>query len=199
MTRRADLKQDSLLRILDAASRRLRGEGLEGAAIAPVMKDAGLTHGAFYSHFANKEELAEAAFRHALVDGRPRWMRHAGHGSWADRVMGLARYYLGPKHRDRLAESCPFSAIGAQAARAPEAFRQAYEQELRKSLNAIGGAPTDADAEHDRYDEAIALMAVCVGGLTLSRAVADPAFSDRILKVAQDAAATLAERAEQAA
>jgi TetR/AcrR family transcriptional repressor of nem operon len=113
--------------------------------------------------------------------------------------MGLARYYLGPKHRDRLAESCPFSAIGAQAGRAPEPFRKAYEQELKKSLNAIGGAPTDAAQEHDRYDEAIALMAVCVGGLTLSRAVADPAFSDRILKVAQDAAAALAERAEQAA
>ena len=62
------------MRILDVAASRLRVEGITGAAIAPVMQEAGLTHGAFYSHFANKDELSIAAFRHALVENRPRWV-----------------------------------------------------------------------------------------------------------------------------
>jgi len=42
-------------------------------------------------------------------------------------------------------------------------------------------------------DDAIALMTVCVGGMALSRAVADPKFSTRILRVAREAAAKLAD------
>ena len=70
-TKRADSKQESQDRILDAAARRLREEGLTGAGIAAVMRDAGLTHGAFYSHFGTKDELAGAAFAHAIGTGRP--------------------------------------------------------------------------------------------------------------------------------
>ena len=43
--RRVDLKQDSLERILDAGARRMCTEGLDRAAIVPVMQDAGLTRG----------------------------------------------------------------------------------------------------------------------------------------------------------
>ncbi len=57
---RAESKQESLDKILDAAARRIREEGLDGAAIVPVMRDAGLTHGAFYSHFSSKDDLANA-------------------------------------------------------------------------------------------------------------------------------------------
>ena len=67
--RRVDLKQKSLDRILDAGARRMRTEGLDRAAIVPVMQDAGLTHGAFYSHFSRKDDLAVAAFVHAITTG----------------------------------------------------------------------------------------------------------------------------------
>ena len=38
------------------------------------MRDAGLTHGAFYAHFDNKQELADAAFTHAITTGRSHWI-----------------------------------------------------------------------------------------------------------------------------
>jgi TetR/AcrR family transcriptional repressor of nem operon len=44
-------------KIVEDASRRVRAEGLTGAAVSAVMQDAGLTHGGFYKHFANKDEL----------------------------------------------------------------------------------------------------------------------------------------------
>jgi TetR/AcrR family transcriptional regulator, transcriptional repressor for nem operon len=44
-------------RLVKDASRRVRAEGLNGAAVSAVMRDAGLTHGGFYKHFASKDEL----------------------------------------------------------------------------------------------------------------------------------------------
>jgi TetR/AcrR family transcriptional repressor of nem operon len=185
--KRAISKQESLDRILDAAARRLREEGLEGAAIVPVMRDAGLTHGAFYSHFSSKDDLASAAFGRAITTGRPHWIKPMRGESWSARLTTLAKRYLSPAHRDNLSTSCGFSALSSDAAHASEQFRASYERELRISLAAI------CDGDDDRLDDAIALMAVCVGGLSLSRAVVDPKLSARILRVARQAAAKLAD------
>ena len=188
-TKRADSKRESLDRILDAAARRLREEGLDGAAIVPVMRDAGLTHGAFYSHFTNKDDLASAAFGRAITTGRPHWIKPMRGESWSARLRSLAKRYLTPAHRDDLSTSCGFAALSSDAAHASDQFRASYERELRTSLAAICGD----DADDKRLDDAIALMSICVGGLSLSRAVVDPKFSARILRVARETAAKLAE------
>ena len=184
---RAESKQESLDRILDAAARRIREEGLDGAAIVPVMRDAGLTHGAFYSHFSSKEELASAAFSRAITTGRSHWIKPMRGESWRERLTSLAKRYLTTAHRDDLSTSCGFATLSSDAAHASDVFRGSYERELRGSLAAI----CDGDDEH--LDDAITLMTVCVGGMALSRAVADPKFSNRILRVARQAAAKLAD------
>ena len=188
-TKRATNKRESLNRILDAAARRLREEGLDGAAIVPVMRDAGLTHGTFYSHFASKEKLADAAFTHAITTGRSHWIKPMRGENWSSRLSGLAKRYLTPAHRDELATSCGFATLSSDAAHGSDEFRSTYERELRKSLAAICGGD---DVDGARLDDAIALMTVCVGGMSLARAVADPEFSERILNVACEAAAKLA-------
>ena len=51
-------------RIVEAAARAIRRSGYDGTGVAEIMKDAGLTHGGFYAHFASREAmLAEAADR----------------------------------------------------------------------------------------------------------------------------------------
>lgn len=196
-SKRARQKQASLTRILDAGAARLRVDGPDGGAIAQVMQDAGLTHGAFYSHFSSKDELAIAAFRHALAGNRQRWIGKTPDRSWSARVARLARGYLNRTHRDDRADSCAFSALATDAARMPAGFREAYEQELRKSLNAMGDRRLEEAGEHERYDEAIAVLALCVGGLLLARAVRSETFSARILKVCRTAAARMGIAAEQ--
>jgi TetR/AcrR family transcriptional repressor of nem operon len=194
---RAENKRESLEKILDAAARRLREEGLEGAAIVPVMRDAGLTHGAFYSHFSSKDDLAGAAFGRAITTGRAHWIKPSRGESWGARLAGLAKRYLTTAHRDDLSTSCGFATLSSDAAHASPAFRARYEHELRKSLAAICEEGADERSTNedsgDRLDDAIALMTVCVGGISLARAVVDPELSARILRVAQDAAARLAE------
>src|SRR5687767_15731631 len=56
-------------RIVDTAARAIRRSGYEGAGVAEIMKEAGLTHGGFYAHFESRAGmLAEAADR-AGADG----------------------------------------------------------------------------------------------------------------------------------
>ena len=188
-TRRDELKRQSLDRILDAASRRLRQEGLGGAAIVPIMRDAGLTHGAFYSHFRTKGDLAVAAFAHSFTTGRPHWIKPMGKQPWSSRLKSLAGRYLTSAHRDNLSTSCAFAALCSDAAHASPRFRAAYERELRTSLAAICD---DAEPDRRRLDDAIALMAICVGGMSLARAVHDNDFSARILRVARETAGKVA-------
>ena len=59
--RRKDVTHE---RIVEAAARAIRRSGYDGTGVADIMKDAGLTHGGFYAHFASREAmLAEAADR----------------------------------------------------------------------------------------------------------------------------------------
>src|SRR5215208_274935 len=52
-----DHKQATRQRILEAAGRRFKQDGIDAAGVAAVMSDAGLTNGAFYAHFKTKEDL----------------------------------------------------------------------------------------------------------------------------------------------
>ena len=62
-------------RIVDIASRRLREKGLEGIGVADLMKEAGLTHGGFYAHFASREALVIEAFGDAMDRSTERWRK----------------------------------------------------------------------------------------------------------------------------
>jgi TetR/AcrR family transcriptional repressor of nem operon len=53
--RKAEVQQ----KIVKDASRRIRTEGLTGAAVSAVMRDAGLTHGGFYKHFQEQGRTAD--------------------------------------------------------------------------------------------------------------------------------------------
>ncbi|HEX2220164.1 MAG TPA: TetR/AcrR family transcriptional regulator [Gemmatimonadales bacterium] len=49
---------------METAARAVRRSGYNGSGVAEIMKEAGLTHGGFYAHFASREGmLAEAADR----------------------------------------------------------------------------------------------------------------------------------------
>ena len=52
-----DHKEATRQRIVEAAGRRFKQDGIDGAGVATLMSDAGLTNGAFYAHFASKEDL----------------------------------------------------------------------------------------------------------------------------------------------
>ncbi|WP_207060873.1 TetR/AcrR family transcriptional regulator [Motiliproteus sp. SC1-56] len=190
MSSRATQKQQSRERILEAAGRHLRTGGIDGAGIAAVMSEAGLTHGAFYAHFSNKDELTRNALVHALEQNRARWLGKPQRESWTQRLGRLARRYLTGAHRQSRADSCALAALCSEAARGDSAFRRTYEEELLKSLSGLCEGPFETQPPQ-RGDDALAYMALLVGTLALSRAVASPALAERLLKAGADAAARI--------
>src|SRR4051794_8539939 len=93
-----DQKQATRQRILEAAGQRFKHDGIDGTGIAAVMSDAGLTNGAFYAHFASKEDLVATVLADQL-----RAQRHSLDAQPADRagLEAFARSYLSPQHRDQ--------------------------------------------------------------------------------------------------
>ncbi|MEA2814036.1 MAG: TetR/AcrR family transcriptional regulator, transcriptional repressor for nem operon, partial [Rhodospirillaceae bacterium] len=93
-------------RIVDAAARLFRDKGFDGVGVDAIMKDAGLTHGGFYGHFASKEALAAEAVACAFG-------RSAARQSDIDSLGELVSDYLSERHRADRANGCAVAALGA--------------------------------------------------------------------------------------
>ena len=59
-------KELSRRRIIEAAGERLKRDGIDGSGVSGLMADAGLTNGAFYNHFASKDDLVATAIADQL-------------------------------------------------------------------------------------------------------------------------------------
>ena len=156
-------------RIVKEASRLFRERGFESVTVGEVMKAAGLTHGAFYAHFASKQELEEAAVAYGQQVSAERARSHGatkkGRKAYADR-------YLNPRHRDNPGNGCSMASLGQEVARSATEIKTAFEKGFEEILSAHGG---------DRK-EVIFQTAAQLGGVVLARAVQDPAFSNEILE-----------------
>lgn len=166
-------------RIVQAASRALRRHGLEGVSIPALMKRAGLTHGGFYTHFKNRDELVAAAVLSAAAE--------TAHGAFADELTlsETLKKYLSKGHIEHPEEGCVLAALGMDGARQSPRVRRAFAEvalgflrltERKLHPRACADAPSD---------EALARAATLVGAVVLGRLVRDPALSDRILAAAR--------------
>lgn len=174
--------------ILEVASKRFRYEGISAAGIAGIMAEAGLTNGAFYPHFASKEELVREALSRALGEQQDRLedSLRSNH-----ELEGVIRDYLSREHLKNPACGCPSAALLPEIARQPSPTRQSYEQGLHSYISILAALLPDVDpAAVDR--RATAIFALMVGTLQFARAVTDAACAERILQSGVEAALLLA-------
>jgi TetR/AcrR family transcriptional regulator, transcriptional repressor for nem operon len=172
-----DHKQATRQRILEAAGRRFKEDGIDGAGVAAVMSDAGLTNGAFYGHFASKEDLVANVLADQL-----RTQRQSFDAQPSDRVglEAFIRSYLSPRHRDQCADGCPSAALLDEIVRRPPATKRVFTDELTRSMDDIGSRLDPTDVEAARTD-ALTLFGLMVGTLQLARALTDRDLSDQLL------------------
>ena len=172
-----DHKQATRQRILEAAGRRFKQDGIDSAGVAAVMSDAGLTNGAFYAHFASKEDLVANVLADQL-----RAQRQSFDAQPPDRagLEAFIRSYLSPQHRDQYADGCPSAALLDEIARRPAATKQVYTDELMGVIDdiALRLAPTHAEAART---DALTLFGLMLGTLQLARALTDRDLSDQLL------------------
>jgi len=154
-------------RIIEAASKRFRIAGFARTSIPGVMRELGLTHGGFYSHFASKDELFAAAVAHAAVESGD-WLEgqveNLDGPVWIDRWVDI---YVSDGHCRNCATGCPIPLLMAEVAREGEAacaaFGAAFQRRLTRVREHLDLSAPEAER---RFRSAYAHMA---GAVMLAR------------------------------
>jgi len=176
-------------RILDLASARIRRDGIDSLAVADLMKEAGLTHGGFYRHFASREHLVAEATQRALSQGSE-WTVESGRVGGRRGYTKLVNGYLSEWHRDHPESGCGVAGIAADVTRSDSAAGTAYSHQVQICLDVLADLIDNSDRQVGER-EAVLTLSALVGAISMARAVDDPDLSQRILN---DAAAALKER-----
>ncbi|RYF62405.1 MAG: TetR/AcrR family transcriptional regulator, partial [Comamonadaceae bacterium] len=118
---RAAAKEATHERIVSVASRAIRREGYHGTGVADIMKEAGLTHGAFYAHFDSREAMLAEAAAMACAESAA-FAAGAAAGEPSPRALAtLLQAYLSRQHVESVDIGCPLAALGSETSRqAPE-------------------------------------------------------------------------------
>lgn len=180
-------KAESHDRIVRTASARFRELGVDGIGVADLMKEAGLTHGGFYRHFASRDELVAEAVERALHDGSKAAFDAVEASKLPKQALlfALIDWYLGTPHRDGLATSCAVTSLAGDVARSGSRPRTAYTEKVEAYL-ALFAALIGGDPPKQARARALATWATLVGAVSLARAVNDDKLSREILKTAGD-------------
>lgn len=157
-----------------------RESGYRATGVAAVMKAAGMTAGGFYAHFPSKESLFRESLAPAFDEFRKRLT-----GALEGRVRfvsasELVRRYLGVEKTAEDGEGCPINALATDAARSGEGVRERFEDELRKTAEAVAARTRKHGVPAD--EAALALLALCSGAILLRRAMESPEMGNRIVE-----------------
>lgn len=185
MRRTKKEKQETHVRIVEAAADRFRAEGIIGAGISQLMEQAGLTHGGFYAHFRNKEALiAEVCFEGFAQTQKK--LTTAVRGARASgQIEAILDVYLSADQRDQPASGCIMPTLAAEIARHSAEVRAAFTQVYREFLDyLVPFLPDTGDVQQS--DEAMVLLAGMVGTMLLARAIDDAQLSEHLLQVNRD-------------
>src|SRR6266516_1899097 len=187
-------KQATRRRIIETAGRRLKRDGIDGSGVATLMADAGLTNGAFYAHFASKEDLVAAAVAGQL---RAQRVQYSTQPPGRDGVELMVREYLSAAHRDSPQDGCPSAALLAEIGRCGDATRRAYTEGVLAIAGEIAGrlAPDDPPSARGTT---LGLFALLIGTMQLSRALADRELADEVLEQGLRNALVLMDAGERA-
>lgn len=170
-------------RLVDAAAKILREQGIEGVGVDALAKAAGVTHGGVYSHFKSKDDLAAAAVERALEVAAAEWREFVEAEGGADAFPRMIRSYVSRSHRDNPGSGCSITSLGAEATRGGKKLRDTFARgvsNLVEEMQKANPAETSAQAR----EQAIVNVATMIGAVVMSRAAAaDLALSDEILKL----------------
>jgi TetR/AcrR family transcriptional regulator, transcriptional repressor for nem operon len=171
-------KEETRQRIIETAGRRFKQDGIDGSGIATLMKDAGLTNGAFYAHFASKEDLVAAVVAAELR------RQFEGFSALAPGRAGLVDFvhqYLSPQHRDNPNLGCPSAALLDEVGRCAPVTKQAYTDGAEAIMDEIAARLAPQDPRSAR-GTTLNLYTMMIGTLQLARALADRRLSDEVLE-----------------
>ncbi|HEY1605952.1 MAG TPA: helix-turn-helix domain-containing protein [Allosphingosinicella sp.] len=177
--------------IVRGAQRLFNRQGFEAVSIDEIMASAGLSRGGFYRYFSSKSELyAEAMdcfFTNPACGNR--WEGVNVDVSKGEVGAQIVRAYLSRQHYQDVDDSCPMVALPGDVARSDAGAKRAYE----RALNAMIAHLQADSGESGRPDRpaALAIAALCIGGMVVARASGDDALATEMREAAKAAALRL--------
>jgi TetR/AcrR family transcriptional regulator, transcriptional repressor for nem operon len=178
-------KAETHQKIVKDASRRIRNEGMTGAAVSAVMRDAGLTHGGFYKHFESKDALLMESLSEAFQEIANRLAQAAEQSPPETAWKAIVKTYLSLGYCDHIEYGCPLPALAPELARVDKAMKPRIFEELKKyrsrMLPFMPGRRT-ADKEHAFFS----IFSTMVGAIEIARMLPEPAMREKVLASARD-------------
>jgi AcrR family transcriptional regulator len=195
-----DHKARTRARIVEAARVLFNRHGFDRVTIDQVMAEAGLTRGGFYAHFTGKEQLFAEAVASFLNGRGAEWRREAGvepDRREVEMARRMVDAYLSRKHLEDLDGQCPLIALPSDTARIGPEVRDSYQDLLRAMVGLFEAnlGPERASARQ----EALAMAALCVGGMVLARTLTDSPLAEEVREAAHATAAAICRAEARAA
>ena len=185
MRYRPEHKVEVHRKILKEASRRVRAEGIAGAAVSSVMRDSGLTNGGFYKHFGSKDDLLRESLSEAFREIADRLTQVAAKSRPGTAWKAIVKAYLSPEHCDHAEAGCPVAALAPELARADHAMKATIRREIIKyKSRMLPLMPGRRAADKERAFSAI--FSTMIGAVAITRILPDQAARARVLANARD-------------
>ena len=185
MRYRPEHKVEIHQKLVKDASRRVRTEGLNGAAVSSVMRDAGLTHGGFYKHFANKDELLIESLKEGFREVIETLVRAAEQSPPGEAWKAIVKTYLRPEMCERPEHGCPLATLGPELVRVGKRMKpQIVAELLNYKSSMVPFMPGRRTAEKERAF--FAIFSTMIGAIEIARLLPDPAIRERVLENARD-------------
>lgn len=180
---RAAAKEASHERIVSAAARAIRRSGYDGTGVADIMREAGLTHGAFYAHFASREDMLAEAVGRACTESAAAAADAVAGAPLGKALESMLCAYLSREHVEHAEMGCPLAALGSETPRQAPEVRRVTTRHIKEMIDLLARQSPDW-GQPGAHEQALVTIATMVGALLLARAVDEPALSDRLREAA---------------
>lgn len=166
-------------RIVEVAARAIRRSGYDGTGVADIMKEAGLTHGGFYAHFASRDALLAEAGDRAGAESVALAARVAASAPPGQALQRMMQAYLSDEHMAGIETGCPVSALGSEMPRQAPEVRRAATVHIKEMID-LFARQMPGWGQRETHEQAMMLVCGLVGTAVVARAVDDPKLSEAL-------------------
>jgi TetR/AcrR family transcriptional repressor of nem operon len=185
MRYRPEHKAEVHEKIVKDASRRIRSEGLTGAAVSTVMRDNGLTHGGFYKHFESKDELLLASLHEAFREILDRLTQAANEAGREPAWKAIVKAYLSEEHCSHAESWCPLTALAPELVRRDDEMKGGVFHELRSYKDRMVPFMPGRRIS-DKEKAFFVLFSTMIGAIQIARLLPEPAIRQKVLANAKE-------------